>query len=185
MSSSLRLTIEDYERMIANGAFVGIERRLELIHGEIREMNPAGPYHYDYITYLTRWATSNVSADEATVQIQSAILLGDSMPEPDVMLLRPKRYGGQRPRGQDAFLIIEVSDSSLNYDLGEKAMLYSQADITEYWVVDALSQKVHQHRSPLPDGYRDIQVFCQPEKLKPLFKSDIELSLEELFCDEA
>ena len=159
MSTSLRLSIDDYEKMISNGAFVGINRRLEFIHGEIREMSPAGPYHYDYIDFLTRWSTSNTLAEEANIQVQSAILLGDSMTEPDVMWLRAKRYGGERPRANDALLVIEVADSSLRYDLGEKAMLYSQAGVVEYWVVDVPSKVVHQHRSPTADGYQEVARF--------------------------
>ena len=184
MSTSLRLNIDDYEQMIANGAFVGIDRRLEFIHGEIRDMNPAGPYHYDYIEFLTRWSYSSVGPDEVTIYIQAAILLGDSLPEPDVMWLRPKRYGGQRPRGNDALLIIEVADSSQRYDLGEKAMLYAQAGITDYWVVDIESQTVYQHREPTADGYSIVRKFERSEKLSPLFRSDVELSLDKLFSAE-
>ena len=184
MSTSLRLNIDDYEQMIANGAFVGIDRRLEFIHGEIREMSPAGPYHYDYIGFLTRWSTSNTTAGEVSVQIQAVILLGDSLPEPDVMWLRPKRYGDQRPRAADAMLIIEVADSSLRYDLGEKSMLYAQAAIKEYWVVDIASQVVHQLRQPTVDGYQDIRKFERHESLSPTCKPDVALSLAELFSEE-
>ena len=184
MSSSLRLTVDDYEKMIANGAFVGLARRLELIHGEIREMNPAGPYHCDYIEFLTYWSHRSVSRQEARIQSQSAILLGDSLPEPDVMWLKPKRYGGQRPRGSDALLIIDVAVTSLRYDLGEKAMLYAQAGISDYWVVEIASHAVHQHRQPSVDGYLEIRKFERADILRPLYKPDAELILEELFSEE-
>ena len=184
MSSSLRLTVDDYEKMIANGAFNGLARRLEFVHGEIREMNPAGPYHYDYIAFLSRWSMSNVQAHESEVQIQSAILLGDSLPEPDIMWLQPKRYGGQRPRGSDALLIIEVADTSLQYDLGEKAMIYAQAGILDYWVVEIASHAVHQHRQPSADGYSEVRKFDRTEIVRPLFKPDADLVLEDLFSEE-
>lgn len=183
MSTSLRLSIADYEKMITNGAFVGIHRRLEFIHGEIREMSPAGPYHYDYMDFFNRWSMSNMSREEASIQVQSAILLGDSLPEPDVMWLKPKRYGGQRPTGADALLIIEVADSSLRYDLGEKAMLYSQAQVHDYWVVDVAAHCLHQHRDPSVDGYRDVRRFERHEKLSPLCKPEAVLPLEELFSE--
>jgi Uma2 family endonuclease len=178
------LNIDDYEQMIANGAFVGIDRRLEFIHGEIREMSPAGPHHYDYVAFLNRWSMSNTTAGEVSVQIQAAVLLGDSLPEPDVMWLRPKRYGGQRPRADDTMLIIEVADSSLRYDLGEKAMLYAQAAIKEYWVVDVASQAVHQLRQPTVDGYQDIRKFERHESLSPTCKPNVVLLLAELFSEE-
>ena len=183
MSNSLRLDINDYEKMITNGAFVGIDRRLEFIHGEIREMSPAGPYHYDYIEFLSYWSHEKVNRDEARIHVQAAILLGDSLPEPDVMWLKPKSYGGQRPTAADALLLIEVADSSLRYDLGEKAMLYSQSAVNEYWVVDVAAHSVHRHRLPSVDGYKDIRIFLQNESLSPLFKPDAELSLAELFSE--
>lgn len=184
MSTVLRLTIDDYERMIANGAFVGIDRRIELIHGEMREMSPAGPFHFDYIDYLSRWSFTNVSAKDASIQIQSALLIGDSMPEPDLMWLRPKRYGGDRPRGSDALLVIEVADSSLSYDLGEKANLYASASILDYWVVDVAAKQIHCHRGPTSDEYQDVQVFAADQTLRPLLKPEVELSLDELFGSE-
>ena len=81
-------------------------------------------------------------------------------------------------------MIVEVADSSLRYDLGEKAMLYSQAGISDYWVVDIGGQVVHQHRNPTVDGYQEITVLDQSSKLSPLCKPEAELSLAELFSDE-
>jgi len=77
--------MDDYERMIANVAFVGLNRRVELIHGEMREMSLVGPYHYDYINFLTCWSTTNLTAEEGVVQIQGSVLLDGSLPEPDVL----------------------------------------------------------------------------------------------------
>ena len=184
MSTALRLSIDDYETMIANGAFVGIQKRLEFIHGEIRQMTPAGPYHYDYIDFLTRWSTLSLTRDEGNVQIQSAILIDDSMPEPDVMWLQPRRYGGQRPTAKDALLIVEVADSSLSYDLGEKADLYAAAWISDYWVVDVKHRQVHQHRQPDAAGYSDVSIHTAADVLSPLCKPSVELRLEELFGGE-
>ena len=116
MSTTLRLTIAQYEAMIASGAFDQIEKRIEFIHGELRETSPVGPIHYDYFAFLTRWSVANSPAQDGNVQIQSAILIGDSMPEPDVMWLRPRRYGFDRPKPEDALLLIEVADSSLRFD---------------------------------------------------------------------
>ena len=184
MSTSLRLSIDDYEQMISNGAFVGIDRRLEFIHGELREMSPAGPYHYDYIEFLSYWSHSKVDRAVARVHVQAAILLGDSLPEPDVMWLKPKRYGGQRPRAADALLVIEVADCSLRYDLGEKAMLYAQSGIPDYWVVDIAASAVHQHRQPTVDGYQEVTRFDRNDTIRPACKPDAELRLAELFCEQ-
>ncbi len=53
-----------------------------------------------------------------------------------------------RPTHEDVLLISEVADSSLEQDLGEKAKLYAEHRIPEYWVVDVRSEQVHVHRKP-------------------------------------
>ena len=53
MSTALHLTTDEFDRMVHCGAFDHLCRKIELIRGELREMNPAGPRHDDLITYLT------------------------------------------------------------------------------------------------------------------------------------
>ncbi|WP_182866459.1 Uma2 family endonuclease [Rhodopirellula sp. JC639] len=97
MSTALRITADEYDRMIQRGAFVGMDRKIELIRGELRQMSPAGPVHEDCIDYLTRWSTSATGPNDCVVRVQSSIDLGDSRPEPDVTWLRPGRYAARRP----------------------------------------------------------------------------------------
>ena len=141
MSAIRKLTAEEYDSMIEKGAFNGLKRRIELIRGELREMNPAGPVHEDYVDYLNRWSTNSTEASECVVRVQSSIDLGDSRPEPDIAWLSPGRYSTRRPQPADVLLIIEVADSSLTADLNEKATLYAQFNIAEYWVVDATGRR--------------------------------------------
>ena len=56
MSTVLHLTAEEYDRMVIRGAFDHLNRKIELIRGEIREMNPAGPIRNDFIAFLTEWS---------------------------------------------------------------------------------------------------------------------------------
>lgn len=98
MSSTLRITGAEYDRMIAAGAFTGINRRIELIHGELREMIPAGPAHEDIIDYLTRWSTQATVALDFVIRVQSSIDLDDSRPKPDITWLKPGRYSSVRDR---------------------------------------------------------------------------------------
>ena len=82
MSVGLRLTPAEYDRMIQNGAFEGIHRRIELIRGELREISPAGPLHEDYIDYLNRWSNQVTTAEDCVVRTQSSIDLNDSRLNP-------------------------------------------------------------------------------------------------------
>jgi Uma2 family endonuclease len=80
--------------------------------------------------------------------------LTNSEPEPDLAILqfRGDYYASGKPTAGDVNLVIEVADSSLSTDLGDKAALYAEAMIPEYWVVDLLNDVVHVHRDPHCDG---------------------------------
>ena len=94
MSTGLHLSSEEYDRMVRCGAFDHLNRKIELIRGELREMNPAGPLHDDLITYLTNWSVLAASKESILVTSQTGLDLADqdSRPEPDLLWLRSARY---------------------------------------------------------------------------------------------
>lgn len=181
MSTTLRITAGEYDRMIQRQAFVGMDRRIELIRGELRQMSPAGPIHEDYIDYLTRWSTSVTNSSDCVVRVQSSIDLDDSRPEPDITWLRPGRYAARRPRASDVLLLIEVADSSLSGDTGEKADLYAEFGVVEYWVVDCKSKTIHVYSEPKDNRYSAKRIVAIDSTLSPNCKPDAALSLTELF----
>lgn len=133
MSTAAKLTGAEFDAMVARGAFDGIgAKKIELIRGELRIMNPAGPIHNDFIDYLTRWSITRAAEDVATVRVQGGFVCDDNRPEPDVLWLRPVRYGRSHPTAADVLLLIEVADSSLPTDLRGKADIYAKADVVEY-----------------------------------------------------
>lgn len=181
MGPILRLAAEEYDAMIASGAFDHLRRRIELIRGELREMNPAGPVHEDYVDFLNRWSVSSTDAAECVIRVQSSIDLVHSRPEPDIAWLKAGRYAQRRPQPSDVFLVIEVADSNVEPDLGEKAELYAEFNIPEYWVVDTQRKCVHVHRRSLGDCYQDISKFTASDSIAPLCKPSATLQLSELF----
>jgi Uma2 family endonuclease len=181
MSTSLRLTADEYDQMIDSGAFVGINRRIELIHGELTEMNPAGPVHEDYVDYLNRWSTESTTAADCVVRVQSSIDLADSRPEPDITWLRPGRYSARRPQTGDVLLLIEVADSSVRTDINEKADLYAAWQVAEYWVVDIPSRCIHVLADSDGKVFRSKQIANADETLSPRCKPSATLQLSELF----
>ena len=70
MPTTLHLSLAEYDQMVRVGAFDTIPRKIELIRGELLEMNPAGPIHDDLITYLNNWSVRN--ADPAKTLITFA-----------------------------------------------------------------------------------------------------------------
>jgi Uma2 family endonuclease len=183
MSTILKLTAEEYDSMIEKGAFDRLQRRIELIRGELREMNPAGPVHEDYIDYLNRWSVSSTEASECVVRVQSSIDLDDSRPEPDIAWLKSGRYAQRRPQAADVLLIIEVADSSLPDDLEEKAGLYAQFNIAEYWVVDIQGRCIHVHQHSDGHRYQEVVQVSSGQTIAPSCKSSALLVLAELFAD--
>ena len=175
------LPADEYDRMISKGAFDGIDRRIELIRGELREMSPAGPVHEDYIDFLNRWSTQVTTSSDCVVRVQSSIDLVHSRPEPDVTWLKPKRYHTRRPQASDVLLLIEVADLSVEDDLVEKAELYAESGIAEYWVVDVKSRLVQVLKLPTNGQYTERQVKSSSEKLSPDCKPLAVLELAKLF----
>ena len=97
VSTIARLTGADFDSMVERGAFDKIgPMKIELIHGELRFMNPAGPIHDDYIRYLTDWSYENSNRHFCSIQVQCSFMCDDNRPEPDLAWLLPKRYGRLR-----------------------------------------------------------------------------------------
>ena len=174
MSTELKLTVAEYDAMVAKGAFDDLQKRIELINGVIRQMNPAGPVHDDLIEYLTQWSVRNTNQDEIRVRIQSGLSLPElhSRPEPDVLWVQAGNYRDRQPVASDVLLLIEVANSSLAFDREAKARLYSQAGISEYWIVNATAEAIHVFRQPSPDGYRSLTTVEKGTAIAPLAKQD-------------
>ncbi len=182
MTTVARLTGADFDTMVERGAFDCLgPRKVELIHGELRFMNPAGPIHDDHIEYLTSWSFETTTRKDCNIRVQSGFVCDDHRPEPDVLWLRPKRYGRMRPTTADVMLLIEVSDSSLSDDLREKADLYSESGVEEYWVVDIPNQRIHVMSDIQLGRYRRIEIRVPPATLSPRCKPEAVLNIAELF----
>jgi Uma2 family endonuclease len=162
------LTVADYHRL----AEVGIlheDDRVELLDGQVVVMSPIGPRHAGCVDRLTR-LLSRLAAEAAVVRVQNPVVLGDwAEPEPDLALLRPpiERYAAAHPRPADVMLVIEVADSSLDYDREVKLPLYAAAGIPEVWLVDLEGGKILLYRSPGPDGYGDVVTACRGQTISP------------------
>lgn len=143
-----KLSVDQYEQMIQAG-ILGENDRVELIRGELLDKMPIGESHVEVVNRLTR-LFSKLLDDAVTVSVQNPVVLTDSEPEPDVALYT-RRTGG-KARAGDVHLIIEVADSSLEFDRTVKLPLYAEAGIRELWIVNLIDDQVEVYRQPLLDG---------------------------------
>jgi Uma2 family endonuclease len=161
-----RLTVAEYHALGEAGVLTENDR-VELIHGEVVEKAMIGPRHAVCIGRLHRLFERRAGG-AAVVRTQNPVTLADSEPEPDACLARPHpdEYLSGHPTPADTFLIIEVADTSLNYDRDVKGPLYASSGIPEYWLIDLNSDAVTVYRNPRPDGtWGDVTAHARGETL--------------------
>ncbi len=171
-----RFTVDEYYRMTEVG-ILGASERVELIEGEIIEMAAIGSRHAASVSRLQRMLAAGL-ADRGLVRVQNPVRLSDiSEPEPDIAVVWPRDddYAGAHPGATDLFLIVEVADTTVAFDRGQKAPLYSLAGIQEYWLVDLPADLIEVYRRASPDGYRDIRRLRRGDSLRPVAFPDLGL----------
>ena len=151
-------TVSEYHRLAHHGILQENDR-VELLDGRIYEMNPIGSRHAQCVRRLTALLVLKVTP-KALVSIQNPVRLDDrSEPEPDVALLEPKEvYGSRHPRPDDVLLLIEVADTTLDFDRDVKPLLYARAGVRELWVLALEEERVHVYRRPGANGYAEHAV---------------------------
>jgi Uma2 family endonuclease len=167
----------EYERVIQDGLFR--DERVELIHGIVVEMPPIGAPHADKVDVLNRVFVRGVG-DRAVVRIQAPFAASDdSEPEPDIALVPPGRYADGHP--ERAFLVIEVSDTSLDHDRKTKAPLYAASGVPECWIVDVKAREVEVFDEPSGGRYERTRRFSTSDTLAPAAFPDVIVSVKDLF----
>jgi Uma2 family endonuclease len=185
MPTTTRITIAEYDRMIANGDFEGelVRPRLELIEGEIVTMSPIGPTHEELVDLLNEWSMTNLPRKLVRVRIQNSVgipALG-SAPQPDVAWVKRDDYSSGRPQPAAVLCIIEVADSSLDYDRGAKARQFATGGIEDYWVVSIPDRCVEVFRQPVGGEYQSHKVFKSGDEIQPLAFLNVKFPVALLF----
>jgi len=123
--------------------------RVELIDGEVVDMDPVGGPHISCVIGLTH-SLMRALDDGYFVSVQNPIRLRDGRePRPDLSLLKRRPAASEGPPEQeDVLLVIEVSDTTLAYDKDVKLRLYAEDGIPEAWIVDLNGRKVEGHSGP-------------------------------------
>ncbi len=155
--SRRRFSVDEYHRMGELG-ILSEDDRTELIDGEIIEMAPIGSRHAGHVNRLVNLLSKAVG-DRALVSVQNPIRLGDhSEPQPDLTLLAPRDdfYVSAHPTAADILLLVEVAESSLDFDRGAKIPLYAAFGVPVVWLLNLQERAVEVYERPDDDGYQIV-----------------------------
>ena len=150
-----KLLVRDFMLLCEAGTFADYAKS-ELIDGEIFCMNAIWAAHARIQSRLSRACWKGVDEAGLGLEVFSPVSIQldeSSMPEPDVILAEDHR-SGPVPAAKIR-LIIEVSDSTLETDLGRKAALYARHGVAEYWVVDIEGKRIIQMWQPSGEAYAE------------------------------
>jgi Uma2 family endonuclease len=158
-------TCAEFHRLGDMGAFEG--KRAMLINGVILEEGPMNPPHAITLE-LVEEAIRSAFGVGWRFRSQLPLVLGqylDTEPDFAVIAGAPRGSSGH-PTTAD--LVIEVADSSLDFDVNDKRLLYAKAGIREYWVVDVNGQRLRVYRDPRVGDYTVQQTFGPADAVSPL-----------------
>ena len=165
----VRWTRDQCRLMEQTGILAG---RYELVDGEVFSKMGQKPAHAYVVRVVMEWLVAIFGAKFVQVQlpIQVPGEAGDyNEPEPDCALLTlPARTFAERhPSASELRLVIEVSDTTVAFDLTTKRAVYARAGIDEYWVIDIPARRLVVCREPGMDGYASITAYSENERCAP------------------
>ncbi len=166
-----QFTVEEYYQLSELG-MLG-DGKTELIDGDIIYMAAMGSRHAGYIGRLLKMFFKALG-DRIFINAQTPVRLNGRLePQPDISILKPRGddYIKSHPQTQDAYLLIEVSVTTIDDDRNVKSVRYGKAGVIELWIVDIEAQLVEVYRTPSANGYESIQQFGHGESISSSFIS--------------
>lgn len=174
-------TVDEYYRM-GQAGILGEDDRIELLEGQIVEMGPLRSRHQATVDRLN-WLFSSRVTDWALVSVHGPVRLSDdSEPQPDVMLLRRRDdfYEAAHPEPDDVLLLVEVSDTSTEYDREVKLPLYARYGIAEVWLVGLEAKTVEVFRTPTAEGYQEVTQLEPGQRLSSIALPELDLAVDDI-----
>jgi len=161
------------------------QESLELVEGElISKMGKKRP-HVDSFTLLQEWLVQVFGFRSVNVEAPIDVSPEDNPtnePVPDLIVLRQDRSRfSSNPCAQDLLLVVEIADTSLNFDLTVKAALYARAGVSEYWVLDVSGRRLLVHRNPQSGAYADVAAYSEHESASPLAAPQAQFRVADVF----
>ncbi len=161
-------------------------QRLELVDGELISTMGKNRPHVNAFTFVLGWLIRVFGEEFVNAEAPIDVAPEDNPtnePTPDIIVLKRPSWEFKKgnPQPADLHLIVEVSDSSLGFDLTKKARLYARAGITEYWAIDVSARGLVVHRKPAGGRYASVTVYAEHETVAPLALPTAEFRVAEAF----
>jgi len=166
----------EYDQLVQLGAFK--DERIELLEGALVAMSPIGTAHCSSVRKLNELLVLALHG-RATVSCQLPFAaLEFSEPEPDFAILPLSDYDADHP--SEAYLIIEVSESSLSMDYGKKLRLYASCAVPEYWVVNLPERCIEVYTGPMPGAYSHVERFEHGQSIRLVAFPDVSCAVSDV-----
>ncbi len=172
-------SVEEYLKLGEAGIFHE-DDRVELLNGDIVIMAPIGIRHMNAVRRLNN-KFANRFRGRCLADVQNPLVIdGQSMPQPDLLLLRSELDEAVAPGPGDVLLLVEVADSSLIYDQTDKLEAYARNGITEYWILDLTRNELFAHRDPDGRTYRTVLRLSKSDSIAPQAFPDTPVPVAEI-----
>lgn len=176
-----RFRVEDFRKMMEVG-ILPEESGWEIIDGYLMDKMTIGSKHASVVRRLEKFFERAVG-DRLIVSGQNPVQIDDyNAPEPDVALLAPRAdfYAENHPTPPDVFLLVEVSDSTVEYDREIKKTLYAEAEIREFWLVNLKNNTVEIYTQPKNGVYYSARILEAGETIVSMTIENLQLSVEDI-----
>lgn len=144
----MRLTLEDYHRLRDAGT-LDAGTACEFLDGLLVETMIRRPPH-DTALGLLQDRLAPLLPGDVILRNQSALMLTDGEPEPDLAVVRGLRrdYADQHPGPEATLLVVEIADATLAQDRTHKLKAYARHSIPQYWIVNLIDEVVEAYSDP-------------------------------------
>ena len=175
-----RFTRDEYERMIDAGVFAP-GTRLELMDGEIINMTPQKSLHATAVRLVEDTLRRAFANQKVDIRTQFPFALTDvSEPEPDIAVVPGTARDYRDAHPSVALLLVEVADSTVDYDRTRKLPAYTRAGIPEFWLLDLTRATLEVYRQPAGDCYVERLLLKAGEWITPLAATAADIAVDEL-----
>jgi Uma2 family endonuclease len=174
---------------MAETGILAPDERVELLDGEIVRMTPQGARHARAIRAAEE-ALRMIFWDRYDVRVQLPLALESfSEPEPDLSVVSGSWRDYDTSHPASAVLIVEVADTTLAFDRGDKASLYARAGVPDYWIVNLLEHRIEVYREPVARNearygwaYNSVIHFRPGQRISPLILPAAAISADDLLA---